>query len=576
MPKNQISLNQDDGVKNTDEDVATYLGPKGYTIFKECIDQKELKKIKKELTVAPFKAQGSMGAQEVEPFPIFRETDEKIFVPRFYGIENFGVPDANYLSKGEDITVKFAGDLRPFQKPIVNKYISHAKKQGAGLLEIHCGAGKTVMGLWVITQLRKKTLIIVHKEFLLKQWEERIEQFIPDAKVGRIQGKVIDVEGKDIVIGMLQSLSMKDYPLSLFEQFGLTVVDEVHHIGAEVFGRSLFKIVTPYSLGLSATMNRKDRLTHVFKMFLGEIVYSKRREGDDQVEVRAIFYQNQDPEFAQTEYNYRHQVQYSKMIKKICEWNHRTEFILKVLQQLRAESKQQIMVLAHNKSVLKYIHDAVKDREIGTVGYYVGGMKEKALKETESKEIVIATYAMAEEALDIKSLATLIMATPKTSVEQSVGRILRQKHEKAIVVDIVDQHGLFLRQWAKRKAFFRKSKYRIISCNNKIFMKKYGRSLDCTSGEVLYTDNITLAKNNWLLLCDRKGKISKFYNEKKNPHCGDYAFGDQWKGTNSAKSFLASIDLTTEVRELEEYQNSLNEKKYNTNKTKKTKITIKD
>ena len=92
-------------------------------------------------------------------------------------------------------------------------------------------------------------------------------------------------------------------------------------------------------------------------------------------------------------------------------------------------------------------------------------------------------------------------------------------------------------------------------------MKKYGRTLDCTSGEVLYTDNLTLAKNNWLLLCDRKGKMSKFYNEKKNPHCGDYAFGDQWQGTNSAKSFLASIDLTTEVRELEEYQNSLNEKK---------------
>ena len=60
-----------------------------------------------------------------------------------------------------------------------------------------------------ISELKKKTLVIVHKEFLLQQWTERINQFLPTAQVGRIQGDVIDIEGKDIVIGMLQSLSMK-------------------------------------------------------------------------------------------------------------------------------------------------------------------------------------------------------------------------------------------------------------------------------------------------------------------------------------------------------------------------------
>ena len=65
---------------------------------------------------------------------------------------------------------------------------------------------------------------------------------------------------------MLQSLSMKDYHKDDFNSFGLTVVDECHHIGAEVFIRSLFKIVTPYTLGLSATMNRKDGLSYLFKI----------------------------------------------------------------------------------------------------------------------------------------------------------------------------------------------------------------------------------------------------------------------------------------------------------------------
>ena len=45
-----------------------------------------------------------------------------------------------------------------------------------------------------------KTIIIVHKEFLMRQWIERIEQFLPDAKVGKIQGPNIDIEDKEIYL----------------------------------------------------------------------------------------------------------------------------------------------------------------------------------------------------------------------------------------------------------------------------------------------------------------------------------------------------------------------------------------
>jgi superfamily II DNA or RNA helicase len=124
------------------------------------------------------------------------------------------------------------------------------------------------------------------------------------------------------------------------------------------------------------------------------------------------------------------------------------------------------MVLAHNKSILKYMYEAIVHREIASVGYYIGGMKEAALKLTESKKIVIATYSMASEALDIKTLTTLIMATPKTNIEQSVGRILRSKHSNPIVVDIIDRHGIFSNQWNKRKKFYNSQKYKIVYSSN--------------------------------------------------------------------------------------------------------------
>ena len=109
------------------------------------------------------------------------------------------------------------------------------------------------------------------------------------------------------------------------------------------------------------------------------------------------------------------------------------------------------------------MYDAINHHNITTVGYYVGGMKENALKESETKQVVLATYSMASEGLDIKSLTTLFMITPMTNIEQSVGRILRQKHEFApIVIDIIDTHDNFQRQWLKRKKFYKNQNYKII------------------------------------------------------------------------------------------------------------------
>jgi len=446
----------------------TYLGPKGYTILKTELTPEKLSKIKKDLTIKPY-VPGAPGAKTTETFPAYRESPNKIYLPHYYGLENFGVPKDIKLLEGTDIDVEFAGQLRENQEIVVKTYVDHCVRVGfgGGLLELPCAAGKTVDALKIISLLKKKSFIIVHKEFLMNQWIERIKQFLPTARIGKIQGQIIDIDNKDIVIGMLQSLSMKEYPATLFESFGLTIIDEVHHISSQVFSNCLFKLVTKYMLGLSATMNRKDGTTKVFKMFLGDVVYKGKRDEERLVVVRAINYFIDDDDFNHEATDFRGNPAYSTMISKLCEYNRRTEFILKVLSDMLNENPlQQIMFLAHNKSVLKYLHDAIKHRDIATVGYYVGGMKESALKETETKKIVIATYSMAAEALDIKTLTTLIMVTPKTDIEQSVGRILREKHSQPVVVDIIDSHSIFKNQWKKRRAFYIKENYKIIQTSS--------------------------------------------------------------------------------------------------------------
>lgn len=444
-------------------DPKTYLGKRGYCIYKDKISISEQGTIRDDLMVAPYIPKSP--APPIK-FPIYRESMYKLYVPRFYGNSVYGEPEAIKLDEPEKSNMKFIGELRPYQNNIVSSYHKNLEK-GGGLLEVPCGRGKTICALKIASDVGLKTLVIVHKGFLLNQWVERIEQFIPNAKIGKIQGKTIDIEGKDIVIGMLQSLSMKEYPEETFSSFGLTIVDEVHHIAAEVFVRSLFKIVTKYVLGLSATMNRKDGLSKVFKMFLGDIIYKETREGNDNVLVKAITYKTTDDEFNEVKYDYRGNPAYSTMISKLCNFNPRSEFILKVVQDIYNENtKQQIMILAHNKSLLKYFYDAIDHRKFASVGYYVGGMKEQALKESENKSIIIGTYAMASEALDIKTLTTLVMATPKTDITQAVGRILRTKEHTPLVVDIIDDHDVFTNQWKKRKSYYKKENYKIISCDS--------------------------------------------------------------------------------------------------------------
>ena len=321
----------------------------------------------------------------------------------------------------------------------------------------------------------------------MNQWIERIEEFLPGARVGKIQGPVFDIENKDIVIGMLQTLYDKDFQLDSFSTFGITIVDEVHRIGSEQFSKTLFKTVTPYMLGISATVERKDNLTHVLYMFIGKKIYSEERKDEDPVVVQAIDFKTNDEEFNEVLLDYVGNPKYSSMISKISNYGPRSDFILKVMESLINQyNESQIMVLCHNRSMLTYFYQAIEQRKFASVGYYVGGMKQKDLQDTESKQIVLATYAMAAEALDIKTLSILIMASPKTDITQSVGRILRIKHENPIIVDIIDNHDLYQKQWNKRKQFYRKCNYRIIRTDS----QKYNNNK--TDWKVIYEPKQTI------------------------------------------------------------------------------------
>ena len=204
--------------------------------------------------------------------------------------------------------------------------------------------------------------------------------------------------------------------------------------------------------------------------FWERIVHKEKRKLDDEVKVKAINYITKDEEFNEVEYDFRGNAKYSTMISKISEFNSRSEFILDILKKELEENKsQQILFLGHRKNLLVYLFKAIEYRNIASVGYYIGGMKEKDLKASEEKQIILATYQMAEEGLDIKSLTTLVLGTPKTDIVQAVGRILRVKGNNPLIIDIIDNHDIFQKQFEKRRKYYIKNNYKIFETDNNLY-----------------------------------------------------------------------------------------------------------
>lgn len=440
-----------------------YIGKRGYSLNKSFFTSLELEKIKAELTVKP-NLPGDYGSVE-EPFKVFLESKEYLYVPKHYGIERFGEGEHNILPRGSDINVSFNLKLKDEQIEPAKKTINAYMERGGGILSLPCGFGKTILGCYFMAELKKKTLVIVHKEFLMNQWIERIQFALPGAKIGVVQGDRCEIEGKDIILGMLQTLSMKEFAGDAFNGIGHVIIDECHRIPSRVFSKALLKVNSKYMLGLSATPNRKDGLTKVLKWYIGDIIFSIKGSEKNVVKVERYLIDSKDEHYNNEVVNYMGKAQMPTMLNNIADCRSRTKLIMmRVIEELGINEKRQFLILSDRKQHLEDMYKLAIDMGVTSVGYYVGGMKKEKLKENESCRLLLGTYPMANEGLDIPSLNGLVLSTPKSDIIQSVGRICRVVHEgiQPLIIDIIDQFSIFEGQGKKRFAVYRKKGYEII------------------------------------------------------------------------------------------------------------------
>lgn len=459
---------------------------RGYQLNINNISNEYLIKIKKDLFVIP-KTNTDYNSVIVG-YNMLHRTKKNFFLPRYYGIKHFGGIIDHSIFDSTKIDINFSLSLRQNQLDIVNEILPKIIKNGGGIITLPCGFGKTIIALYLVSVLKLKTLILVHKTFLQDQWINKIKEFIPDATIGIIKQNIIEHENKDFIVGMIQSISQKNYDSIIFNDIGLIIVDECHHIASKVFSKCLYKVGANYTIGLSATPTRKDGLTKVIKWYLGKQLCNVTEHINKKTVAIQFNYSinEQCNEFILFKEAFRYvKTRYVpntiKMITNLTNLNIRNDFITNIIALLAKNSLRKILILSSrikHLEILKKNTDVIlKKLNIDTqTNLYIGkSTKEERIDAENNASIIFASFSMAHEGLDIPKLNTILLTTPQKDVIQSIGRIMRKTNNSCytnpLIIDIVDKLSVFNNYGNLKLKLYNKNNYNIFNfniCNNQI------------------------------------------------------------------------------------------------------------
>jgi len=471
-----------------------------YVIPKAALDSKQQRSLKHDLTVLesdlpgfqtqktnkrPFSRMQDYPKQDGYPRRIFLETETHFVVPRFYGLTHFGVPETTETSSGLAFVTP---DLKCTLVPRKSKKQDVAISRGlctlntgpgfGGILALPCGYGKTAVALYLALQLQRKTLILVPDTFILEQWRQRIQVFVPAAKVGVLQQDTIEIENRDLILGMIHSLAKRNYPKDLLNQIGFLVFDECHHCCTPLFSRVFHKIHAKYRLGLTATPNHRTvaKENQWTTYFLGPVFFAPERPKDSDLTVHMITYTNPDKPLKEIKTK-RGEPLMHLMLKQMIEDRKRNALVLSLIVQSYRNPYRSVLVLSKRLSQMAFLKKELIQRyqvPEDDIGLVQQSIKLRERPSMLQRRIVLAIEKLGKEALDAPHLNTLVFATPMTKIEQPTGRIQRAFEEaEELVIDsakqetpplvyyVVDPVGIFqgmayknYREW--------KSKYTVI------------------------------------------------------------------------------------------------------------------
>lgn len=408
------------------------------------------------------------------PVKLYRELDEWFGIP-LYQYKNLGNLSSNIVDRREDgreLNFKFTGELWEKQQTIIEKFTALTATLHTGfILESPPGTGKTVMGLKMLSILKRTALVIVPRSNLVQQWIDRIVQYtdIPRRRIGVAEGGNVSFRGKDIVVGLVQTCVLDKAGDEFRKQFGVVLFDEVDRsVPPETFSAAVGMFPARYRIGMSATLERQDGLHEVFEKHIGQCYL--RSKGSNRMKPKVIirkFTGDSGFIYPRSEKLKRRGMLIGKLAKNVAR-----NMLLARYTAMIHKSGRQCLVLSDRKEQLLALQKLLINRfkiPFREIAFYARSVDNKPLTKADRSaasacNVILGTYGMVHIGTDIPTLAGLVFATPQSTIAQSVGRIERFQEGKKepIVVDLVDVKHRDAMGWAAQREKFYKSRFLVV------------------------------------------------------------------------------------------------------------------
>lgn len=466
------------------------------------------------LICEPIMSAGTpVAARKASRYPVFDETrrrsqtdpaqlDRYVRLPRAYGLVAFAdAPGVRGWHERALAKVQpaprlqpFQGALRTYQVPAMAHVLDKLRTLPchSGMLDGDCGSGKTCMGLYMAAAFGLPTIIFVHTKELMKQWVERVPQFLPNATVGILQGKNRPAPDVDVCVATIHTvMRLSRAEAKHYQRYGLLLVDEAHHICARTFSETMRLISPPYVVGLTATPERNDGLDAPVQWLVGPILYHLR-DLDDEIDIQFVRYK--DARFKHAIRKWDKQMDYVGTITKLTTDPGRAAAVAQIAREAVGEGRH-VIVLAERVQMLMDLEEALGPDMAGRLKAGDSKATNKNNEEAKLKAVVLGSFKMAFEGLDISTLDTLIIASPckvNKTFKQPIGRVGRGGSAfKTRIYDFYDAYGMFISRMHGRRRYYEEHGYDILP------ERKFARLFPKQEAVRVSADGVRLASEEW-------------------------------------------------------------------------------
>jgi superfamily II DNA or RNA helicase len=369
-------------------------------------------------------------------YPYLLEND-MILLPFAYSIRELKMSRPS-RDEYPAMNVKFEGQLRSEQEIVKKESLNILSKTGSVMISLATGMGKTITSINLACHIKLKTLVVVNKIVLIKQWEEAILKVCPSATIQKVSTKS---ELQDCDFYIINAINVEKMGKSFFIDIGNCIVDECHLIMAETLAKSLYYVYPRYLIGLSATPYRVDGLDPLLSFYFGEdkIIRLLHRE-------HLVYKVNTGftPEIVLTKDG---KVNWGALLDQQANNKERNELIIDIVKRF---SDRNILILSKRVEQGEYILNRLKEE-----GEYVDSLIGSKQEFDRESRILVATTSKAGTGFDYAKLDCLILACDLESYFiQALGRVLRRPDVKPIVFDLLDDNRILESHFKTRKQVY--------------------------------------------------------------------------------------------------------------------------